>query len=91
MGVGAADLEQPSLGDAVRTWAARYGQRAWMRPLEGTIERHHEDALMKVIERFDGRPFPTTPGLGVDFDEDALRARAYQHFPDRRLRTPADE
>ena len=34
---------------------------------------------------------PTTPGLGVDFDEDALRARAYQHFPDRRLRTPADE
>ncbi|MDP8922421.1 MAG: mandelate racemase/muconate lactonizing enzyme family protein, partial [Chloroflexota bacterium] len=34
---------------------------------------------------------PTAPGLGVDFDEDALRARAYQHFPDRRLRTPADE
>jgi hypothetical protein len=51
------------LGDAVRTWAARYGQRAWMRPLEGRIEREHEDALMKVIERFDGRPFPTTAGL----------------------------
>ena len=51
------------LGDAVRTWAARYGQRAWMRPLEGEIERSHEDALMKVIERFDGRPFPTTAGL----------------------------
>jgi hypothetical protein len=51
------------LGDAVRTWNERYGQRAWVRPLEGAIERHHEDRLMEVIERFDGRPFPTTPGL----------------------------
>ena len=51
------------LGDAVTTWNERYGQRAWMRPLEGTIERHHEDRLMEVIDRLDGRPFPTTPGL----------------------------
>jgi hypothetical protein len=51
------------LGDAVTTWNERYGQRAWMRPLEGTIERHHEDRLMEVIGRLDGRPFPTTPGL----------------------------
>ena len=34
-----------------------------MRQLEGTIERRHEDLLMETIERFDGRPFPTTPGL----------------------------
>ena len=51
------------LGDAARTWRDRYGQRAWVRHLEGRIERHHEDRLMRVIERFDGRPFPTTPGL----------------------------
>jgi hypothetical protein len=51
------------LADAVRTWRERYGQRAWLRQLEGTIERHHEDRLMEVIDRFDGRPFPTTPGL----------------------------
>jgi hypothetical protein len=51
------------LADAVRTWNERYRQRAWMRQLEGTIERHHEDRLMEVIARFDGRPFPTTPGL----------------------------
>ena len=51
------------LGEAVRTWNERYRQRAWVRQLEGTIERHHEDRLMEVIERFDGRPFPTTPGL----------------------------
>ncbi len=51
------------LSDAVITWEKRYGQRAWTRPLKGTIERHQEDALMETIERFDGRAFPTTPGL----------------------------
>jgi hypothetical protein len=51
------------LGDAVTTWNERYGQRAWTRPLEGTIERHHEDRLMEVIDRLDGRPFPTSLGL----------------------------
>ncbi|HXD60085.1 MAG TPA: hypothetical protein VN606_19310 [Thermoleophilaceae bacterium] len=52
------------LADAVRTWEERYEQRAWMRQLQGgTIAREHEDRLMETIERFDGRPFPTTPGL----------------------------
>jgi hypothetical protein len=51
------------LRDAATTWNERYGQRAWVRQLEGTIEREHEDRLMEVVERFDGRPFPTTPGL----------------------------
>src|SRR5213078_753469 len=51
------------LADSVRTWRDRYGQRAWMRPLNGQIERDHEDRLMEVIERFDGRPFPTIVGL----------------------------
>lgn len=51
------------LGEAVRNWSERYRQRAWVRQLEGAIERRHEDRLMEVIERFDGRPFPTTPGL----------------------------
>ncbi len=51
------------LRDAVTTWRERYRQRAWTRQLEGTIEREHEDRLMQAIDRFDGRPFPTTPGL----------------------------
>jgi hypothetical protein len=51
------------LADAVTTWNERYGQRAWVRALEGEVERHHEDRLMEVIDRFDGRPFPTTLGL----------------------------
>jgi hypothetical protein len=48
------------LPDAVRTWNERYRQRAWVRQLDGTIERHHEDRLMEVIDRYDGRPFPTS-------------------------------
>jgi len=63
------------LTDAVRTWGERYGQRAWMRQLEGTIERHHEDELMKVIERFDGRAFPTTPGLARQWLTGRFRRR----------------
>jgi hypothetical protein len=51
------------LAEAVRTWNMRYQQRAWVRQLDGPIERHHEDRLMEVIDRFDGRPFPTTLGL----------------------------
>jgi hypothetical protein len=51
------------LRDAVTTWNERYRQRAWVRQLEGQVERHHEDRLMEVIARYDGRPFPTTPGL----------------------------
>ncbi len=51
------------LADAAATWQERYGQRAWVRLLDGTIERHHEDRLMEAIDRYDGRPFPTTLGL----------------------------
>ena len=51
------------LADAVRTWGERYGQRAYLRQLEGELAREHEDKLMKVIERFDGRSFPSSAGL----------------------------
>src|SRR4051794_29224164 len=51
------------LRDAVTTWNERYRQRAWVRHLEGAIEREHEDRLMEVIDRYDGRPFPTSLGL----------------------------
>jgi hypothetical protein len=51
------------LADAVTTWNARYHQRAWVRQLNGPIERDHEDRLMEIIDRFDGRPFPTTREL----------------------------
>ncbi len=51
------------LAEAVTTWNERYGQRAWVRQLDGKIERHHEDRVMEIIDRFDGRPVPGMPGL----------------------------
>jgi len=64
------------LRDAVSTWERRYGQRAWTRQLEGTIERHHEDRLMEVVERLDGRAFPTTLGLARQWATGRYRRRA---------------
>jgi hypothetical protein len=53
------------LGDAIRTWRERYGQRAWVRQLQGgEVSREQEDRLMETIDRFDGRPFPTALSLG---------------------------
>jgi hypothetical protein len=64
------------LRDAVTTWEQRYGQRAWLRQLEGTIERRHEDRLMETIARFDGRPFPTMPGLARGWLAGRVRRRS---------------
>jgi hypothetical protein len=52
------------LRDAVTTWHDKYGQRAWVRLLDGgALTRAHEDRLMEVLDRFDGRTFPTAGGL----------------------------
>jgi hypothetical protein len=64
------------LNEAVTTWTERYRQRAWVRHLEGTIERHHEDQLMETIEHFDGRPFPTTLGLARQWATGRFRRRS---------------
>jgi hypothetical protein len=65
------------LAEAVTTWNARYRQRAWVRQLEGSIEREQEDRLLEIIDRFDGRPFPTTVGLLRGW----LRGRARRRSP----------
>ncbi|WP_204077697.1 hypothetical protein [Planotetraspora phitsanulokensis] len=49
--------------DAVRVWADRYGQRAWLRQLEPPASRSMEDAALRVIARLDGTPFPSTAQL----------------------------
>ena len=64
------------LRDAVTTWNERYGQRAWVRQLEGTIERRHEDRLMETIARLDGSPFPTMPGLARQWLTARVRRRS---------------
>ena len=91
------------LGDAVRTWNERYRQRAWVRQLEGPLERHHEDRLMEVIARLDGRPFPTSLGLARQWLNGRIRrsssletiycaelvATTYQHMGLLPARRPA--
>ena len=64
------------LADAVRVWDSKYGQQAFLRQLQGTLERRHEDELMRVIDRYDGRPFPTTPGLMRSWATGRVRRRA---------------
>src|SRR3954469_427407 len=64
------------LRDAVTTWNERYGQRAWVRQLEGTIERPHEDRLMETIARLDGKPFPTMPGLAREWAVSRVRRQS---------------
>jgi hypothetical protein len=47
-----------------------------VRLLDGTVERHHEDRLMEVIDRFDGRPFPSTLGLARQWLTGRLRRQS---------------
>jgi len=48
---------------AVMVWATRYGQRAWLRQLEPPPTREMEDALLRIIARLDGTPFPSAARL----------------------------
>ena len=69
-------MQLHKLADAVRTWDEKYSQRAWMRRLEGgTIERQHEDRLIETIDKYNGKPFPTTPGLVRSWATGRVRRR----------------
>ena len=48
---------------AVVTWVLRYGQRAWLRQLDGQVTRQMEDAVLRTVARLDGTPFPSTARL----------------------------
>ncbi|MEV6283424.1 hypothetical protein [Kribbella sp. NPDC051770] len=51
------------LRDAVTTWAHKYGQRAWLRQLDHEVGKEMEDAVLRVVARLDGTPFPSTARL----------------------------
>jgi hypothetical protein len=53
------------LRDAVIVWGNRYGQRAWLRQLDGEVTRDMEDAVLRTIARLDGTPFPSTTRLAT--------------------------
>lgn len=60
------------LGAAVDQWTGRYAQRAWLRQLTPDVRSDQEDALLRVIARWDGTPFPSTLRLAGRW----LRGRA---------------
>jgi hypothetical protein len=63
------------LRDALRTWDTKYGQRAFLRQLQGEITKEHEDKLMEMIEQMDGKAFPTTVGLAGQWAVGRVRRR----------------
>ena len=64
------------LEDAVRTWDSKYGQLAFVRRLEGgEITHEHENKLIEMIDKYDGKPFPTTPGLMRSWATGRVRRR----------------
>jgi hypothetical protein len=69
------------LRDAVCVWANRYGQRAWLRQLEPPADTAMEEAVLRIVARLDGTPFPSTAQLGWRW----LRGRV----PHLRRLTPA--
>jgi hypothetical protein len=48
---------------AVLHWGHRYGQRGWLRQLEGLVTREMVDAALRTVARLDGTPFPSTARL----------------------------
>jgi hypothetical protein len=61
--------------EAVLVWAHRYGQRAWLRQLDASINREQEDALLRTIARLDGTPFPSMPRLASGWVRSRVRGR----------------
>ena len=51
------------LRESVIVWAARYGQRAWLRQLDPVVTGEMEDAVLRTTARLDGTPFPSTASL----------------------------
>ena len=70
------------LRDAVMIWTTKYGQRAWLRQLDGEVTREMEDAVLQTIARLDGTPFPSTTKLAARWLRGrvpAFRNRAITH------------
>ena len=66
------------LREAVIVWAARYGQRAWLRQLDPVATAEMEDTVLRTIARLDGTPFPSTARLASRWLAGRVPARGHQ-------------
>ncbi len=69
------------LREAVLVWAARYGQRAWLRQLDPPAGGEMEQAVLRTIARLDGTPFPSTARLASRWLAGRIPARRHQAAP----------
>ena len=69
------------LREAVTVWAARYGQRAWLRQLDPAASGEMEEAVLRTIARLAGTPFPSTARLASRWLADRVPARRHQAAP----------
>src|ERR1700758_1150403 len=66
------------LREAVMVWAARYGQRAWLRQLDPAVSGEMEEAVLRTIARLAGTPFPSTVRLASRWLVGRIPARRHQ-------------
>ena len=64
------------LDQALAVWTGKYRQLAFVRPFEGAITREMEDALLRVVAEYEGRPFPRTRHLVGKWLSGRLRREA---------------
>jgi hypothetical protein len=64
------------LADSLDVWTGKYSQRAWVRQFDGEITRAMEDAVLRVIAEFEGRPFPRARHLVGKWLSGRLRREA---------------
>lgn len=64
------------LRSAVEQWSHRYNQRTWLRQLDCSVTREMEHALLRIIARTNGTPFPATADLASRWLRGRLRRPA---------------
>ena len=70
------------LRESVIVWAARSGQRAWLRQLDPVVTGEMEDAVLRTIARLSGTPFPSTASLASRWLLGRLPGRGRQDSAD---------
>lgn len=64
------------LDEAIEVWTTTYRQRAYLRQFDGEVTPEMEDALLRVVNEYEGRPFPPTRRLVGKWLSGRLRREA---------------
>ena len=64
------------LTDAVSVWHHRYGQSAFMRPIDIEVTAEMEDEALRAVNELDGRSFPRAGSLAKGWLKGRVRRKA---------------